>query len=333
VPKTSTKPDYYEVLGVPKTATADEIKKAYKKLARKYHPDLNPGNKGAEEKFKGISEAYSVLSDDEKKQTYDRFGTETAPSWGPGGPGGAGPGGVPWEDILRNFDARSGGRPGAGAGAPGGGAGGFGFEDIFGDLFGGGGGRRGRRRGQPGSDVEVGVEIPFLLAIQGGARDLSVDVGGTIEQIHLKIPPGMKDGARIRIAGRGQPGPDGGPSGDLTLIARVLPHAILRRDGDDLHLDVPVTFAEAALGGPIEVPTLKGTKKLKIPAGTQGGQKIRVSGEGVPRKDGSAGDLFLHMNVAVPKNLDEPAKELVRELDRKSPMEPRAALEKEFRRG
>lgn len=324
----SKKQDFYELLGVAKTATIEEIKKAYKKLARKHHPDLNPGIKNAEEKFKLVSEAYSVLSDEKKRAAYDRFGNaEGMPSvdWGAGG-GGAG--GVPWEDILKNFDARG------ARGGPQPQGGGFGFEDIFGDLFGAGrrGGAGGRRGGAAGSDVEVSVEIPFLVAVQGGERDISVDVGGKVEQIHLKIPAGMKDGARIRIAGRGEPGRSGGASGDLMIIARVLAHALLSRDGDDLHMDVPVTVGEAMLGATIDVPTLKGSKKLRIPAGTQGGQKVRIAGEGVPRKDGTRGDFYVHIQIAVPKNLDESAKELARKLDEKTRTDPRAGLDAEFHR-
>ena len=324
------KQDFYEVLGVARTATAEEIKKAYKNLARKYHPDLNPGNKAAEEKFKLVSEANSVLSDEKKRAAYDRFGNaEGMPNVDWGTAGGAS-GGVPWEEILRNFDARGAAR--GGAGAP---QGGFGFEDIFGDLFGGGrrAGAAGAKRGQAGHDVEVSVEIPFLSAVQGGARDISVDVGGKVEQVHLKIPAGMKDGARIRLPGRGEPGRGGGPAGDLLIIAKVLSHHLLSRDGDDLHLDVPVTAFEAMLGAAIDVPTLKGTKKLKIPAGTQGGQKIRIAGEGVPRKDGGAGDLYVHLKIVVPKHLDDSAQELARRLDEKAKMEnPRAGLDAEFHR-
>lgn len=333
MPAQTKKQDFYDVLGVPRTATVDEIKKAYKKLARKYHPDLNPGNKQAEDKFKAISEAYSVLSDEKKRAAYDRFGNaEGMPNvdWGTGG----GPtGGIPWEEILRNFDARQGGRRGgAGAGPGGVGGGAFGFEDIFGDLF-GGGRRGGRARGAPGADVEVAVEIPFLLAVQGGARDISVDVGGRVENVHLKVPAGMKDGARIRIPGRGGPGQHGGPAGDLMIVARVLPHPVLTRDGDDLHIDVPVTVGEAALGASIEVPTLKGTRKLKIPAGTQGGQKVRIAGEGVPRREGGAGDYYVHIQIAIPKDLDASAKELVERLEEKTKSDPRAGLADAFHRG
>lgn len=344
--KAGRKPDFYEVLGISKTATADEIKKAYKKLARKYHPDLNPGDKAAEEKFKQISEAYSVLSDEKSRANYDRFGTAgPIPDWAQqaGGPGGAGPGGVDWAEILRNFEQRQGGRgAGPGAGGPFGGGGGaagpggfgFGFEDVFGDLFGGGGaaGRRAGRRAAAGQDVEVEISIPFMTAVTGGTLPIRVDVGGRIESISVKVPGGVKDGSRIRIAGKGAPGVGGGPNGDLYLVARVLPHPLLRREGDDLHMDVPVTFAEAALGATIEVPTLKGTRRLKIPAGTQGGQKIRLRGEGVSTRSG-AGDLYVHTKVAVPKELDERARDLVRELDQRAPLSPRADLERSFHAG
>lgn len=316
------KQDFYQLLGVSKTATADEIKKAYKALARKHHPDLNPGDKSAEEKFKAISEAYSVLGDEKARAQYDRTGT-TGPMPDFGGAGG--PGGIHWEDVLKNFDQRQAAR----GGGPGASGAGFGFEDIFGELFGGGmgGGRRGGRRAQAGHDVEVEVELPFMTALRGGTMPIKVDIGGRVEAIQLKVPPGTRDAARIRIPGKGQSGLGGGPNGDLFLIAKVLPHAFLRRDGDDLHLDVPVTFAEAALGGRIEVPTLHGKKTLKLGPGTQGGQKIRISGEGAPRKDGGSGDFYVHVNVAVPKNLDEHGQKLVRELDSRASMDPRAGLE------
>ena len=288
------KTDLYEVLGVPRTATADEIKKAYKKLARKYHPDLNPGNKGAEEKFKALSAANSVLGDEEARAKYDRFGTADVPDWATAG--GSGPSGQPdWAEILRNAERRQGG-----AGADTGG--GFGFEDLFGDLFGGRGAQRpgGPRspRGHAGQDVEVDVEIPFTMAILGGARPVTVDIEGRVEQISMKVPPGLKDGARVRISGKGMPGRHGGATGDLYLKANVRPHPLLRRENDDLHIDVPVTFAEAALGATIDLPTLRGTKRLKIPAGTQGGQKIRIGGEGVQGKD-AAGDLYVQDRKSV----------------------------------
>lgn len=315
------KPDFYEVLGVPRTATADEIKKAYKKLARKFHPDLNPGNKAAEEKFKALSEAYSILGDDEKRAKYDRFGTADVPDWATAGAGA--PGGEPdWAEILRNAERRQGGAD----------AGGFGFEDLFGDLFGGRARPGGpRARGVPGADVEVEVEIPFSMAILGGSRPVSVDLDGRIEQIAMKVPPGLKHGARVRIPGKGMPGRQGGPPGDLYLKASVRPHPLLRREDDDLHIDVPVTFAEAALGATIDLPTLRGTKRLKIPPGTQGGQKIRIAGEGVPGKTKTeAGDLYVHIQIAVPKTLDAASQKLVRDLDARTTLDPRRELEKEF---
>ena len=319
------KPDYYEVLGVPRTATADEIKKAYKKLARKYHPDLNPGDKAAEEKFKRISEAYSVLGDEEKRKKYDRFGTADVPDWatagagaGAGGAGGAGP---DWQDILRNFDRR-----GSASTT------GFAFEDLFGEILGGmpgRGGRRARRGGEPGDDVEVEVEIPFSMAVLGGTRPVTVAFDGRTETIQMKVPPGLKEGTRVRIAGKGMPGRGGGSNGDLYLKAKIRTHSLLKRDGDDLHLDVPVTFAEAALGAVIEVPTLRGTKKLKIPAGTQGGQRVRIAGEGVPNRDG-AGDFYVHIQIAVPKSLDAEAERLVKDLDARTRLTPRSDLERQF---
>ncbi len=323
--------DYYETLGVPRTATAEQIKKAYKKLARKYHPDLNPGNKAAEERFKRISEAYSILGDDEKRSKYDRFGTADAPNidWASAARG-AGFGGTPeWAEILRNFETRT-ARPGAGrpAGGPTGGFGFGGFEEVFADLF---GTRRGRRKeSAAGRDVEVEVEIPFLLAVKGGVRAVAVDVEGRREQIHLKIPPGLKDGTRLKIPGRGAEAEPGGARGDLYLKAKIAPHDVLRREDDDLHFDLPVTFAEVALGATIEVPTLGGLRRLKIPAGTQGGQRLRIAGEGVPRRDGTKGDLYVQLQIVVPKELDAESRRRVQEVDRAHPLDPRAGLARTF---
>jgi curved DNA-binding protein len=176
----------------------------------------------------------------------------------------------------------------------------------------------------------VAVELPFLVAVQGGTRQITVEIEGRREQIQLKVPPGLKDGARIRIAGRGGPGVEGGPNGDLFIVAKVQPHPVIKRDGDDLHIDVPVTFGEASLGATIEVPTLSGKKKLKIPAGTQGGQKIRIAGEGVKHKDGTTGDFYVHIQIAIPKSLDPEAQKLVKELEGKASLDPRADLEREF---
>lgn len=304
------KTDFYEVLGVAKTATADEIKKAYKKLARKYHPDLNPGNKAAEEKFKQVSEAYSVLGDEEKRKQHDRFGSGGMPDMEWATAGGAG---VDWAEVLKNFGQRGGGREASA---------GFEINDLFGDLFGGGARRGGQARRPRGTDVEVDVELPFDIAVLGGTRPIQVDIGGRVESISLKVPAGVKEGARIKIPGRGQEG------GDLYLIARIKPHRFLTRDGDDLYLDLPVTFAEATLGASVEVPTLRGTKKLKLPSGTQGGQKIRIGGEGVQRKEG-AGDLYVRVNVVVPKDLDAEGQRLVRELDaRSTKTNPRADMDR-----
>lgn len=328
------KVDYYDVLQVPKTATAEEIKKSYKKLARKHHPDLNQGDKAAEEKFKQISEAYSVLGDEEKRKKYDRFGTADVPDWATAGAGGAGGGGgqPDWAEILRNVERRQGG----GGGGPDMGGAGFGFEDLFGELFGGGrgagGGRAGRSRGTPGADVEVEVEVPFSTAILGGSMPVGVSIDGRQEQIAMKVPAGLKDGARVRIAGKGMSGRGGAPAGDLYIKAKVAPHPLLRRDGDDLHLEVPVTFAEAALGATLEVPTLRGKKRLRIPPGTQGGQKIRVGGEGVQSK-GVEGDLYVHIQIAVPKELDAEAQNLVKDLDSRARLEPRRDLDTTFQRG
>jgi molecular chaperone DnaJ/curved DNA-binding protein len=325
--------DYYSLLGVGKTVSDKEIKSAYRKLARKYHPDVNPGDKAAEEKFKDISEAYEVLSDKDKREKYDRFGDQ-------------------WKAYSQaGFDpsaANSGGFPGGGFRVEYGGGDGAQFgnlNDLFaslfgGDAFGGGGGTaagRGRNpfsgfgRGsaapaQRGQDVETEITVSLDDAFHSATRSLQLSVptgrydldrGGTNEttrRVEVKIPAGVADGQKIRLASQGGPGPAG--NGDLYLVVRVAPHAQFERKGDDLYTDVPVPFTDAILGGEIKVPTLKGTRlTMKLPPGTQSGQSFRLSGQGMPRLRGAgSGDLYARVKITVPKSLTERERELVREL-------------------
>lgn len=305
--------DYYKTLGVARDASADDIRKAYKKLARKYHPDVSK-EKDAAERFKQVNEAFEVLSDDEKRKMYDRFGTAR--------PGGPGPGGQAYTWS-----------------GPAGGAGPVDLEQLFGGqfdlggMFGGGfgdaaaGGKR-PRRDRRGSDVEFDVEIPFLVAVEGGTHDLHVDRAGKAERIAIKIPPGIDSGNVIRLAGQGQPGGNGGPAGDLLITVRVAPHAWFRREGANLLVDVPVTITEAALGAKVDVPTLtEGKVVMTVPPGTSSGQKLRLRGKGVPdREKKQRGDLYAIIKVVVPQNLSAQAKELLQRFQEAAPQSPRAQL-------
>ncbi len=290
--------DYYAVLGVKKDATEKEIKQAYRKLARRYHPDVNPGNKEAEEKFKEISEAYEVLSDPGKRQKYDRFGKDWARfEQGFGGPGG--PGGFRYEQYPGggfDFDM--------GAGS---------FSDFFEMLF---GPRGAGARDIRGADVESEIQVTLKEAFEGATKSISVATmpGEPPRRLEVKIPKGVDDGSRIRLAGEGAPGPTG-KRGDLYLIVRMQPDPQFERKGDDLYRDVVVPFTTAALGGEIRVPTLTGSLTMTLPPGTQGTQTFRLSGQGMPRlRGGGRGDLYARIRISVPKNLTERQRELIREL-------------------
>ena len=283
--------DYYDIIGVKKTASDDEIKKAYRALAKKYHPDKNKGNKDAEAKFKQISEAYTVLGDKEKREQYDRLGREAFHF--PGGGGGGPFGGFDFSQFTQA------GGPGSGARSytrTRRGGGGGSFTDIFSDLFGGGGGfEPGPQRG---SDVEAEVTIDFRDAVLGTTMELSIGRGGaTPDGVKVKIPEGVKDGQKIRLRGKGAPGTDGGPPGDLNLLVHVRPHPFFERRGDDIHIELPITAGEAIRGAEVEVPTIHGPVRARIPAGTQSGQTFRISGKGVKNK----GDHYYRAIVHVPK--------------------------------
>ena len=408
---TQTK-DYYGTLGVKKGATTDEIRKAFRKLARKYHPDVNPGDKKAEEKFKEISEANDVLSDDKKRKIFDQFGfysdsidpaaAEAASRGGYGpmhgaGPRGGGPGAqeVPFDFGGFDFSDFQQGARGSGAG-PRNESAGFGgsFKDIFSGMF--NGGQKGPTRGpQPGTDLEYQVAIDFWTAVRGGVTRLEIQrqetcpsckgksvTGGAIEcpecqgtgqvtqmggrmkfniqcprcggagqvqnscptcdgagaimrkePLDFRIKPGTRDGQRIRLAGKGNAGTNGGANGDLYLIIKAGPHPFFKRTADDIAITVPVTVAEAALGAKIEVPTIDthdggGRTQLKIPPGTQTGQKLRLREKGVPSAsvDGVRGDQIVEVRVIVPKVQDERSKEILRELAKLNPEDPRAEM-------
>jgi DnaJ-class molecular chaperone len=296
--------DYYEILGVKKTATEEEIKKAYRNLAKKYHPDKNKGNKEAENKFKQISEAYAVLSDKEKREQYDRLGRE-AFSFGGGGPNPfAGFDFSQFTDRVRRGGAR---RTNAG-----------GFTDIFSDLFGGGFEEMPSR----GADLQTELAIDFRDAVLGTTMDLTINGN----HIKVKIPEGVANGQRIRIRGKGAPAVRGGTPGDLNVLVHVKPHPFFERRGDDIYINLPVTVGEAIRGAEIEVPTIHGPVRARIPAGTQGGQTFRLKGKGVKKKGGGYGDHYYRVEIVLPRNIPPEAKEAVEKIESSYRENPRANL-------
>jgi len=365
---TATKRDYYEVLGVSRGASETDIKKAFRKLARKHHPDVNPGDRTAEQKFKEINEAYEVLSDAKKRQQYDQFGHAAFEAGFGQGPSRSGPG---FEGFTQGAESFRG----------------SGFEDIFGNIF---GERAATQRGPSrGEDITYTVEIDLEDAIFGKTlqvdlrRDVTCPVcngsgsepgtsprtcptcmgSGTVsqsrgflsfaqtcptchgtgkinpnpckacggsgviprsERINVKIPPGVDNGSKVRVAGMGEPGERGGPPGDVYIITKVRPHFYFERKGDNLYSDVNVTAREAALGDKIEIPTVDGMVALTIPPGTQSGQQFKLKGKGVPHLGGGGvGDHYVTIKVVTPTGLSERGKELLRELDRLHPSNPR----------
>ncbi|AGC45937.1 putative chaperone protein DnaJ [Myxococcus stipitatus DSM 14675] len=307
--------DYYQILGVDRTASEDVIKKAYRKLARQHHPDVNPGNKAAEEKFKQIGSAFDVLSDPKKRKLYDEFG-EDAEKIGfdekkaeayrqyraaasRGGAGGIPYGGEDFDlgDLFNDLFGRRGGASAGGGGA------GFDVGDVFG---------RGRRRPaagpERGNDLSTQVRITLAEAVTGTERTLSVTRPSRTgtgpdepTRLTVKIPAGVQTGSKVRLAGQGAPGLRGGPAGDLYIETEVVEHPLVRREGDDLHVDLPVTVSEAMLGAEVRVPTFQGEVTVKVPSGSQSGRQMRLKGRGVPSlKGGAPGDLYLHLQVKVP---------------------------------
>ena len=311
-----SKRDFYEVLGVSRSATKDEVRKAYKKLARKFHPDTKPVDPDSEKKFSEITEAYDVLSDEDKRKNYDQFGHAFH---GTGGGGG-----------------RSGGNPFEGFGGGGGGAS-FDLDDLLGGMFGGGGGkggspfesgRRAQPRAQKGSDVKAEITVPFTVAVEGGDYSLTVQQGSKNERLNVKIPAGIDEGQSIRLAGQGSAGSGGGAAGDLLVTIRIAAHPWCRRDGHNLLVDVPVTPSEAALGAKIDVPTLtEGVVVLSVPPGTSSGARLRLRGKGVRHpKTGDRGDQFVVLKIVLPKELSEEARALYQQLAELPSVDPRDGL-------
>ncbi len=325
--------DLYGVLGVPKTADHDTIKKSYRKLAKEMHPDKNPGNKKAEDRFKTVNHAFDVLSDAKKRALYDEFGEEglregfdadrvrTYKQWasqqGAGGGtysggGGRGGGGVRIEDLF-------GGAAGGDGNAQGGG-----FGDLFGDLFNRSSGRRARGP-TPGPDLESSVTIDFASAVRGATLELrpqSATGGEAASPVKVRIPQGAADGSRVRIPGQGAPSQNGGSNGDLLVTLHVEPHRHFRREGDDLHLDLPITVAEAYKGAKVKVETFAAPVTLKVAAGTQSGAVVRLRGKGVTRK-GKTGDLYVHFLVQLPTAQTPEVKDAVEKLAAAQTEDPR----------
>jgi len=286
--------DLYDVLGVPGTAEQDTIKKAYRKLARKYHPDVNASDPSAQQKFQEVSAAYEVLSDPRRRALYDEFGHDSMRQ-----------GFDPEQARAYKSWGQAEGHAGAGYGGgvpPGfGGFDGFDADDFLRDLFGSRG--RGARSGPArGSDVRAALEIDFQTAALGGVRTISFGSG---RDVQVRIPSGVRDGETLRLRGQGAPGPGGGPAGDLLLALSVQPHELFSREELDLFIDVPLTLIEAVRGARVEVPTLDGSVTVKIPPGSQTGNKLRLKGKGIRRGSDRAGDLYVRLQVHAPRTIDE----------------------------
>ncbi len=368
---TTTKQDYYELLGVPRKAPVKEIRQAYRKLARKYHPDLNPGDKSSEEKFKQVQEAYDVLSDTKKRQMYDQFGF-----YSDAGPGAAGaPGQGPGQHVdFGGFDF--------------GGSGGTSFRDLFSQFFRGGGAEATAPMQEPGTDLEYRMEIGFWDAIRGTVKKITItrldscptchgtgaagnsqqvcpECGGTGQQtrnsgnmrfnlscprcggtgrlrtmcktcggegrvrradtLDIRIPAGMQTGSRVRIPGKGNAGTLGTPPGDLYIILDVQPHPFFERRGDDIYTRIPITVIEAALGAKVEVPTIDGRTMLRVPPGSSSGRLLRLREKGAPvaRTPHRRGDQYVELQVVAPDTVDERVRNLLRELEKLAPEDPR----------
>jgi curved DNA-binding protein len=310
--------DYYEVLGVPRSAGAEEIQQAYRRLARRHHPDVNK-DPGAEDRFKEVNEAYQVLSDPETRARYDRFGpdfrripegAEREPAGAGAGPGGfrGGPG----------FGGRGGFRRGGGQVFTEDDLGGIDLGDLFGDLFGGGG----VGGPIPGADQEAELELTVEEAYSGGHRRVTLAGPEGSRSYEVNIPPGVTDGQRIRLAGQGGRGGGDGRAGDLYLVVRIAPHRRYRLEGRDLHVQVPVSPWEAALGATVPVDTPGGEVKLKVPPGSSSGRRLRLRGQGMPNPRGRPGDLYAELRIVLPRRLSQREQDLFEELSRVSSFNP-----------
>ncbi len=314
------KKDYYDVLGVSRSASADEIKGAFRKMARKFHPDVTKNDPKSTERFKEAQEAYEVLSDTTKRKNYDEFGHA-----GVGATPGAGP--DPWEAYRRSQagGARRSWQGGPGVSVEDFNVGGGDFGSIFEQFFGQNRGRasRGRTRAEPqrGQDIEHPVTLTFEQAARGTHLPLQINRDGKIETIDIRIPGGVKDGSRVRVKGRGQAG--SGEAGDLFIITHVTPHPYFHRDGLDVHLELPISLYEAVAGAKVDVPTLDGRRTLTIPPNTSSGAKLRIKAHGIQRGD-EKGDQIVITKIVMPKNLDEEDRKSIERIAEKHPVNPRA---------
>jgi DnaJ-class molecular chaperone len=323
--------DYYDVLGVSRDASADAIKKAYRSLARKYHPDVNPGDKKAEAKFKEAQSAYDILADAEKRALYDRYGKAAFEGMAAGPRSGASEytfrhGGPGAEFDFSEFFG-PGATTGPGAANVEGGAGIF--EELLGRMRGGRAGRKAPGTGpRPGRNLEAHLTIPFMTAVRGGETTIEVERGHHREPLVVKIPAGVDTGAKLRLRGQGEPGERGAPNGDLTIEITVEPHKYFTRDGRNLSVEVPITVPEAVMGAKIEVPAIDGgMRALTIPPGSSSGQKLRLRGQGIPASgERPDGDLFVVLKVVVPKALDDESRRLIREFGERNPLRPRDGI-------
>jgi len=317
--------DYYDTLGVKRDASQADIQKAYRDMARKYHPDLHPDDKSAKKKFQQVQKAFEVLNDPSKREMYDRYGSAfeqmgaggPQPNpWAGGRPGGGGGPSFDEIDLSQLFGERYGQDPGGG------------FGDIFNQFR--RAGKRGKRASEPtrGSDLETEMQIPFNSAVTGGEVALSVERhDGRVETITVKIPAGIDDGKKVRVRGQGEPGPGGGPAGDIIIKVRVAPHPYFTRRERNLQVRLPITLAEAALGATVDVPTPWGKVALRLPPGTSSGKKFRVRGHGLRGKGFDNGDLYAETQIVLPAKLDEESLELIRQLEAHQPTpNPRTEL-------
>jgi DnaJ-class molecular chaperone len=317
--------DYYEVLGVARDAAPEAIKKAYRGLARKYHPDVNPGDKSAEKKFKEVQQAYDVLADQEKRARYDQYGHAAFEGMAAAGPrasstewatrfGDSGYETIDLSDLLGSFGGPAPGGQEAGPSI---------FEDLMGRV-------RGARpsRQKAGRTLVAELTIPFLTAVRGGETTIEVQRGpGKRESLVVKIPPGIDSGAKLRLKGQGEPGAKGTPAGDLTITVQVDSHPYFKREERNLQVEVPITIAEAVLGARIDIPSLEGMKALTIPPGSSSGLKLRLKGQGIPASaDRPAGDLFVLLKVIVPKSTDAASRRLIQDFSERNPSNPRDGL-------
>ena len=317
--------DFYKILGVGRDASASDIQKAYRKLARKYHPDLNPEDKTAKAKFQEVQRAFDVLNDPSKRELYDRYGSSFESMGAGAGPRGgraawSGGPGAEEIDFSQLFGERGGGADPSGM-----------FGDIFSQFRRAGG--RSRRSGQSdarGADATAELEIPFQTAVLGGETQISLQrEDGHVETLAVKIPAGIAEGKKIRLRGQGQPVP-GGTAGDILITIHVAPHPWFTRRGNNLEVRVPVTLGEAALGAKVDLPTPRGTISVRVPPGTSSGKKLRVKGHGVAPKNGEPGDLYAEIQIVLPAPLDDQCVEMIKKLDEHAsaahPQQPRRDL-------